>query len=109
MFCANCGNTINTGKKFCFKCGWQVPDSITASNKTPVETLDASSGDKKEEVVQAASGGVSKCNTCGKHIEDDWLVCPYCKNEIVRERICAHCGKKLESEWVVCPFCKTQA
>ena len=50
----------------------------------------------------------NKCRACGKPIEAEWLVCPYCTAEILRERLCAHCGKKLEPDWVICPFCKTE-
>jgi predicted amidophosphoribosyltransferase len=108
MFCGSCGAQIKEGGKFCPSCGWKVP----APSETPVKTSDVTTNENVRAaataVVQEAPEKTGKCQNCGKPVDKEWLVCPYCKVEIVRERLCAHCGKKLEPDWVICPFCKTE-
>ena len=45
----------------------------------------------------------TKCINCGKEIEGDFTICPYCKHDMSLK--CNHCGKKVSSEWTVCPYC----
>jgi len=71
--------------------------STTSNVESPINT---------EDKIKPVSKKV--CAACGKPIESDWKVCPYCKTEIVSESICTGCGRKLEPEWVICPFCKTE-
>jgi len=53
MFCANCGNNIKDGLRFCEKCGWAVP-------------------------VTASVPDVKKCASCGTVLNDEMRFCPKC-------------------------------
>ncbi len=45
------------------------------------------------------------CETCGREVEKDYLICPSCHSRL-REP-CARCSRPLETSWTVCPFCET--
>jgi len=45
----------------------------------------------------------SKCPNCGKGVEDDFIICPYCQTTLKAK--CAKCGQLLEEDWVACPYC----
>jgi len=45
----------------------------------------------------------SKCPNCGKGVEDDFIICPYCQAKLKAK--CARCGQLLEENWVACPYC----
>jgi RNA polymerase subunit RPABC4/transcription elongation factor Spt4 len=60
-------------------------------------------------VPAAAAVSGDTCAACGKPVEAEWKVCPFCKAALVRERRCGNCGRKLEPEWNACPFCGTEA
>jgi len=52
---------------------------------------------------QVATG--MTCPGCGKPVEPEFAVCPYCKR--VLKPVCPSCGKDIKSDWQVCPYCKT--
>jgi RNA polymerase subunit RPABC4/transcription elongation factor Spt4 len=93
MFCGKCGTTIKEGAKFCGGCGAKV------EAKPPAAAFASAPA--------AVSGDT--CAACGKPVEAEWKVCPFCKAAIIRERLCGNCGRKLEPEWNACPFCGTEA
>ncbi len=43
------------------------------------------------------------CPTCRRKVEDDFLVCPYCRSTL--RTACESCGRPASSSWVVCPYC----
>lgn len=43
------------------------------------------------------------CPTCGRDIEPDFVICPYCRTQFARR--CGACGKWLRLGWHVCPYC----
>ena len=43
------------------------------------------------------------CPTCGREIEPDFVMCPYCRTQFARR--CGACGKWLRLGWQVCPYC----
>ncbi|MEA2015554.1 MAG: zinc ribbon domain-containing protein [Actinomycetota bacterium] len=45
------------------------------------------------------------CPACGKPVNDDFLICPYCRKKL--KTPCINCGKPLKLDWKVCPYCKT--
>ncbi|MCD7858164.1 MAG: TM2 domain-containing protein [Clostridiales bacterium] len=51
------------------------------------------------------------CAKCGKEIDDEAVVCPYCgvatDNLKPKEKtmFCSKCGKEIDAEAVVCPYC----
>lgn len=47
----------------------------------------------------------SFCSACGKPLQDDFSICPYCGH---KHHACKNCRKHLEHDWKVCPYCGTQ-
>jgi RNA polymerase subunit RPABC4/transcription elongation factor Spt4 len=45
----------------------------------------------------------SKCPSCGKAVEETFMVCPYCQTKLKGK--CANCEQMLERDWVACPYC----
>lgn len=43
------------------------------------------------------------CPSCGREIEPDFVVCPYCRTRFARR--CTHCQRWLRLGWRVCPYC----
>lgn len=48
---------------------------------------------------------MSSCPACGNEVQDDFLICPYCRKKLKNQ--CISCGKPLALNWKVCPYCKT--
>lgn len=44
------------------------------------------------------------CNKCGKEIDKDFKLCPYC-GEPVDKPTCPKCNKELDSDFNLCPYC----
>lgn len=45
-----------------------------------------------------------KCISCGKSVEEDFDICPYCGKTLALK--CTSCGMRISSDWKVCPYCK---
>jgi len=45
------------------------------------------------------------CPGCGKSIDPDFSVCPFCRYELKVQ--CPGCGQELNPEWTHCPHCRT--
>ncbi|MGI8847702.1 MAG: zinc ribbon domain-containing protein [Candidatus Dormibacteria bacterium] len=43
------------------------------------------------------------CPTCGRDIEQDFVLCPYCRTQFGRR--CQTCDRTLRLGWPVCPYC----
>jgi len=43
------------------------------------------------------------CPSCRRRIEDEYLLCPYCRTSL--RRPCNQCGRALSFGWVACPYC----
>jgi RNA polymerase subunit RPABC4/transcription elongation factor Spt4 len=46
---------------------------------------------------------VGTCPSCRRRIEEDYLLCPYCRTSL--RKPCAQCGRALSFGWVACPYC----
>jgi hypothetical protein len=46
------------------------------------------------------------CPTCGRDIEEDFVICPYCRTQFARR--CAVCERRLRLGWAVCPYCAAE-
>lgn len=46
----------------------------------------------------------NKCPSCGSKIEQDFNVCPICKESL--KKPCQNCGEIIESYWNYCPYCE---
>jgi len=43
------------------------------------------------------------CPGCGRKVEPDFLVCPYCHTRL--KKACPECGRLLHLSWNICPYC----
>ena len=55
----------------------------------------------EEEMVDSPTA--RPCPTCGREIEHDFVICPYCRTQFARR--CHSCGRWLRLGWHVCPYC----
>lgn len=58
-------------------------------------------------VIGRQDEGISICPSCGKPLSEDFLVCPYCAEDI--SQTCQKCSRVIQPDWQVCPFCKHPA
>ena len=46
----------------------------------------------------------TRCNNCGREIQNDFRFCPYCQT-ILKPKYCGTCGRELKPDYVICPYC----
>jgi len=59
----------------------------------------------EEEALLQAIEERTACPGCGRHAEDDWIVCPNCYTKLMKP--CHACGRLMKLSWSLCPFCGT--
>jgi len=62
----------------------------------------------EEQMLAEPPSGVPEtrpCPTCGRDIEEEFVICPYCRTQFARR--CAVCERRLRLGWPVCPYCAT--
>lgn len=47
------------------------------------------------------------CPQCGRAIEPDFILCPYCHSSL--KTACSECGRLLKTSWEICPYCGARA
>jgi len=47
--------------------------------------------------------GTRPCPSCGRDIEEEFVICPYCRTQFARR--CHACQRWLRLGWRVCPYC----
>ena len=50
--------------------------------------------------------GYLVCPHCEHHVEKDFLRCPNCARKL--KDPCSECGRPLDSQWPVCPYCEAE-
>lgn len=45
------------------------------------------------------------CPACGREIEKDFILCPYCQSRFAKR--CPSCQKSVRLGWSLCPYCAT--
>jgi RNA polymerase subunit RPABC4/transcription elongation factor Spt4 len=48
-------------------------------------------------------GDVRPCPACGREIERDFVLCPYCNTRFAKR--CPSCHKAVRLGWTLCPYC----
>ncbi len=83
--CEDCRTTIG-GQEYCGRCkAWfDFPMDIA-------------------EAIKRFFTRGGKCPSCGKGVEEEFIICPYCQAKLKAK--CAKCGQLLEENWVACPYC----
>ena len=66
---------------------------------------------ERELEMQAAEArlhqlGYLLCPHCDHEVEKDFLRCPSCQRKL--KDPCVTCGKPLEPDWAICPYCETE-
>jgi len=66
---------------------------------------------ERELEMQAAEArlhqmGYLLCPHCEQEVERDFLRCPSCQRKL--KDPCVSCGKPLEPQWTMCPYCETE-
>ncbi len=61
----------------------------------------------EEEALLQSIEEVPVCPGCGRHIQDNWMVCPSCQTRL--KKTCHSCRKLMELSWNICPYCGTPA
>ena len=63
---------------------------------------------EEQALLEPPSDGVivRPCPTCGREIEREFIVCPYCRTQFARR--CVNCDRGLRLGWSVCPYCATE-
>ena len=71
----------------------------------PGQTLaDRRAQQLEEEVLSAGDDKVVRpCPACGREIESDFVLCPYCQTHFARR--CPSCARSVRMGWNVCPYC----
>lgn len=59
----------------------------------------------EEEALLQAIEERTACPGCGRHAEDDWIICPNCYTKLLKP--CHACGKLMKLPWSLCPYCGT--
>jgi RNA polymerase subunit RPABC4/transcription elongation factor Spt4 len=57
----------------------------------------------EEEALLRAIEDQIICPGCGRHLNQEWIVCPTCQTKV--QKPCTSCGKLMELSWNICPFC----
>ena len=103
--CANCGNTLAAGSKFCKECGVQVTGPATkpdAVNKTETQVC-ANCGN-------SLAAGSKFCKECGTPTRTPVLNQPAMERvegspSEARTKYCQHCAARIAFEAEICPKC----
>ena len=56
-----------------------------------------------EEALLAEVEAIHSCPTCGRRIQDEWIICPTCRTRL--NRVCANCGRLVGLDWSLCAWC----
>lgn len=59
---------------------------------------------EEEALLQSIEESVL-CPGCGRKVETDWMVCPFCHTKLRKQ--CHQCQRLLELSWNICPYCAT--
>jgi predicted amidophosphoribosyltransferase len=108
--CPACGQPLKPGIRFCGKCGHQLGEGTPGTKEVAEPPQAEAHVPEPEEAAEAAAGESAveleegdACPQCGKAVEEEWQVCPYCGAKLASE--CPECGKARQPDWVACPYC----
>ncbi len=57
-------------------------------------------------VIEVEDEARAFCPHCKKVIHLDFIACPYCEADVHLN--CVSCGKHLQEDWSICPYCRTR-
>jgi hypothetical protein len=56
-----------------------------------------------EEALLAEIDAIEHCATCGRKVNEEWILCPTCRTRL--KRVCPHCSRLVGFEWSLCAWC----
>jgi len=81
-----------------------IPGVLLYMVLRPKETLDATfARSLEEEYLLQDIESAKVCSRCSKAVEEDWVVCPHCHNQL--QQACVNCGRSYDTSWSICPYC----
>jgi hypothetical protein len=61
---------------------------------------------ESEAILHELQLAATSCHNCRRPIEDDYVVCPYCRS-VLREP-CRSCSRPVRTTWSACPYCAVE-
>jgi len=56
-----------------------------------------------EEALLAEVEAILHCPGCERRIEDEWIICPFCRTRL--NRVCPNCSRLVGMDWSLCAWC----
>ena len=56
-----------------------------------------------EEALLNEVESIHHCPGCERRIDDEWIICPYCRTRL--NRVCPNCSRLVGMEWSLCAWC----
>ncbi len=56
-----------------------------------------------EEAMMAEVASHAHCANCSRPVNDEWIICPTCRNRL--RRVCPNCERLIELDWTLCAWC----
>ncbi|MBX3029963.1 MAG: zinc ribbon domain-containing protein [Chloroflexi bacterium] len=56
-----------------------------------------------EEAILAEIEARPHCANCSRAVEEEWIICPTCRNRL--RRVCPNCSRLVELDWTLCAWC----
>jgi RNA polymerase subunit RPABC4/transcription elongation factor Spt4 len=56
-----------------------------------------------EEALLAEVEAVKTCRGCDRRVDEDWIICPWCRTRL--NRVCPNCERLVGLDWSLCAWC----
>jgi RNA polymerase subunit RPABC4/transcription elongation factor Spt4 len=56
-----------------------------------------------QEALLAEVEAVKTCRTCDRRVDDEWIICPWCRTRL--KRVCPNCERLVGLDWTLCAWC----
>ena len=56
-----------------------------------------------EEALLGKVESVRTCRGCDRRVNDDWIICPWCRTRL--NRVCPNCDRLVGLDWTLCAWC----
>ena len=56
-----------------------------------------------EEALLAEVEVVKTCRGCDRRVDDEWIICPWCRTRL--NRVCPNCERLVGLDWLLCAWC----
>jgi RNA polymerase subunit RPABC4/transcription elongation factor Spt4 len=56
-----------------------------------------------EEALLAEVEAVKTCRSCDRRVDEDWILCPWCRTRL--NRVCPNCERLVGLDWSLCAWC----